>query len=85
MKLIHVCGEDDYSVLDFENLKISINDAYDKAFHTDDGVWEFKPNGWVTARNFPNVKVTDDFMSFVRDCLGDEDRMKAENFFIIEK
>jgi len=85
MKLIHVSGEDDYSVIDFNRLHISHKEAYDKAFHSESGIWEFKPNGWVVAHDFPKLKVNKEFISMIKDILGDVDKMKAEDFFIVEE
>lgn len=85
MKVLHISGEDDFSALDFKNLHVPIEEAYDKAFHSESGIWEFRPNGWATAMNFPNCRVTKEFLSFIKDALGDPERMQAENFFVLDK
>jgi hypothetical protein len=84
LKLIHVSSEDDYGALDFNNLKISHKEAYEKAFHSENGIWEFRPNGWVTAYDFPKIKVDREFISLIRMILEDPNRLNSEDFHIIE-
>lgn len=84
MKILHVAGEDDYSVVDFNKLGISIKDAWDKAFHSEDGSWHFKQDGWASALTFTGVTITQEFLDFVKTSLGDKEMLKAEDFFIVE-
>lgn len=84
MKLIHVYGDDEYSTLDFDRLNISYEKAYQKAKQCEDDIWEFQMGCFVHALDFAYDHVTDEFISFVKETIGDYDMLKHEDFYIVE-
>lgn len=84
MRLVHVYGDDEYSTLDFEKMNISYEKAYLKAKECEDDIWEFQPGCFVQAIDFAYDHVTDEFIDFVKETIGDYDMLKHEDFFIVE-
>lgn len=83
MKVLHVYGDDDYAVLTLQcDVKVSEEEAYQKAEESDDGVWEFADGCYAEAFEFPGT-VSKEFIDFLND-KKDYDSTKHEDWFVIE-
>jgi hypothetical protein len=84
MKLIHVFGDDDYAAEGYLMLNITDEEAYNRAKQCEDDTWEFQQGRYIRAIDFAYDHITDEFVEFAKEVLGDKDLMLSEDFFIVE-
>lgn len=87
MKLIHVYGDDDYGVLNFENSELgkkSYKEVYDFVEKHGGSYQNEEEDFCIDNYEFENVKVTDEFILFLQE-EKDYDSAKHKDWFIVDE
>lgn len=85
MKILHIFGDDDYAVLDWENHSLEFREECLSKLEKHEDMYNFNENNYIQLLDFPNTTICKDFLYFLKNTIMDYDDMKHRDFIILDK